>query len=162
MKSYLFLLACFFLLGCDQSPKKSTNVNEPEESKGTEQTGRQYKDAWITAETPTKLRLNFWLSESNLEAWGGIKGFKNGSKASITPVFVEHKDGHDIYNVRCKYPLDSDLPSETTKELRFDGTSSVTADFPAQKLMITIYPKEPKSGHGGANEPATAVKEDVQ
>ena len=48
------------------------------------------------------------------------------------------KDGVDVYHVTCEYPVGSDAPSKTVKEVVFDGVTPQTLEFPDERMVLTV------------------------
>ena len=150
---------CFLLIGCDQASNEAADNTSTTETtnlvEGGEASLRQYEpDMDVTAVEDTPTTITVWLSNS---AVGCTKGFTNGERAEVTAVFLHHVEGNDVYRIECKYPLDSDSPSKTTKEVFFNGTDPVTTSFPKENLTITVRPKQ-RSEQGAAGQPATTPR----
>ena len=148
MKS-LTLFLSFLLIGCDQASNEAANNTSATETtklvEGDAASFRRYEaEMDVTTVEDIPVTITVWLSSSTV---GATKGFANGERAEVTPVFLRHADGNDVYRIECKYPLDSDLPSKTIKEILFNGTEPVTTSFLKKNLTITVRPKgEPDAG----------------
>ncbi|GHB92596.1 hypothetical protein [Cerasicoccus arenae] len=142
MKS-IALLLCLLFTGCDQTSDEAANNTSTIETTKLAEKGaanvRQYEaEMDITTVEDTSVTFTIWLSTLTE---GATKSFTNGERAEVTPMFLRHVEGDDVYRIECKYPLDSDSPSKTIKEIRFNGTEPVSTNFLKENLVITVRPK---------------------
>jgi hypothetical protein len=70
-------------------------------------------------------------------------------KALVTPTFLRHESGNDVYRFELEYPLGTDSASVTVKEVSFDGRDPATV-FAYPHLTVAILPK-------GSSEQAAAA-----
>lgn len=138
------LFLSLLMIGCGQvQDKTANNDSATEKTKLAEESAanaRQHEaEMDVTTVEDTPVTFTVWLSTSTV---GATKGFTNGERAEVTPVFLRHVEGNDVYRIECRYPLDSDLPSKTIKEILFNGTEPVTTSFPKENLIVTVRPKQ--------------------